>query len=86
MKQCQSCGMPLETKNGDMRGSEKDGSKSEKYCILCYKDGEFIGGDCTLDEMLDIVDKALVENGSGRLMRWLAKKQVPTLERWKTKK
>lgn len=32
-----------------------------------------------------IVDKALVENGSGKLMRWMAKKQLPRLERWKNK-
>ncbi len=84
-KQCQSCGMPLSTKKaGDCRGSEKDGSKSEKWCSLCYENGAFIGPDCTLDEMKTIVDKALVENGSGRLMRWLAQKQLPHLERWKT--
>ncbi|NDE48098.1 MAG: hypothetical protein EB019_03895, partial [Actinobacteria bacterium] len=36
-KQCQSCGMPLQTeKSGDCRGSEKNGSKSEKWCQLCY--------------------------------------------------
>lgn len=83
-KQCQSCGMPLQTKKaGDCRGSEADGSKSEKWCNLCYENGAFIGPDCTLDEMKDIVDKALVENGSGKLMRWLARKQLPTLERWR---
>ncbi len=85
-KQCQSCGMPLQTKKaGDCRGSEKDGSKSEKWCSLCYADGAFVGPDCTLDEMKQIVDKALVENGSWRIMRWLAQKQLPTLERWKNK-
>jgi hypothetical protein len=35
--------------------------------------------------MKDIVDKALVENGSGHLMRWMAKMQLPHLERWKNK-
>lgn len=58
-KQCQSCGMPLYTKRvGDCRGTEKDGSKSEKWCSLCYKNGTFIGPDCTLDEMKKIVDDA----------------------------
>lgn len=83
-KQCQSCGMPLRTKKaGDCRGTEVDGSKSEKWCKLCYKDGKFIGPDCTLDEMREIVDKALKEQGSGKLMRWMAQKQLPRLERWK---
>lgn len=85
-KQCQSCGMPLQTKKaGDCRGTEVDGSRSELWCSLCYKDGAFVGPDCTLEQMQQIVDKALIENGSGRLMRWMARKQLPRLKRWKTK-
>lgn len=84
-KQCQSCGMPLQTKKaGDCRGTNADGTKSEKWCSLCYENGAFIGPDCTLDDMKQIVDKALAEKGSGRLMRWMAQKQLPHLERWKT--
>lgn len=83
-KQCQSCGMPLQTKKaGDCRGSESDGSKSEKWCNLCYENGTFIGPECTLDQMKKIVDDALIQNGSGKLMRWMAQKQLPRLERWK---
>ena len=78
--------MPLQTKkSGDNRGTEADGSKSEKWCSLCYEAGTFKGGDCTLDEMRVIVDDALKANGSGRLMRWMAQKQLPHLERWKQK-
>lgn len=77
--------MPLQTtKAGDCRGTEADGTKSEKWCSLCYANGAFITPDCTLAEMKTIVDKALVENGSSRLMRWLAQKQLPQLKRWKT--
>ncbi|MEI7689459.1 MAG: zinc ribbon domain-containing protein [Candidatus Saccharibacteria bacterium] len=87
IKQCQSCGMPLQTeKAGDCRGTEKNGDKSEKWCKLCYVDGKFIDPDCTLDQMIVIVDNALKEQGSRRLMRWMARKQLPTLERWKTQK
>ena len=86
VKQCQSCGMPLETKKaGDCRGTNLDGSKSEKWCSLCYENGDFLNPDCTVEEMKENVDKALVENGSGRFMRWAAKRQLPTLERWKKK-
>lgn len=82
-RQCQSCGMPLQTKKvGDCRGSESDGSKSEKWCKLCFEGGLFINPECTLEEMKEIVDSALMEQGSGRLMRWMAKKQLPKLERW----
>ncbi len=83
-KQCQSCGMPLVTKKaGDCRGTEKDGTRSEKWCSLCYQDGAFVGKDCTLEDMRKIVDDALVKNGSGRIMRWMAQKQLPRLERWR---
>lgn len=83
-KQCQSCGMPLQTKKaGDCRGTEADGSKSEVWCNLCYENGAFIGPDCTLEQMEGIVDNALREQGSSRLMRWMAKKQLPRLKRWK---
>lgn len=78
--------MPLQTKKaGDCRGTEADGSKSEKWCNLCYTNGKFIGPDCTLEQMTEIVDKALIDQGSGRLMRWMARKQLPRLERWKKK-
>ena len=75
--------MPLQDKQGDNRASEKDGSKSEKWCNLCYKDGEFIGPDCTLQEMTQIVDAALKNKGWPKPLRWIAKKQLPHLERWR---
>ncbi len=84
-KQCQSCGMPLETKKaGDCRGTEADGTKSETWCSLCYEKGSFKQPDITLEQMKKLVDDALIENGSGRFMRWMAQKQLPHLKRWKT--
>ena len=85
-KQCQSCGMPLVTKRaGDCRGTERDGSRSDKWCSLCYQDGAFVGPGCTLQEMLVIVDNALKEKGSGRVFRWMAASQLPKLERWRSR-
>jgi hypothetical protein len=76
--------MPLQTKKaGDCRGTESDGSKSEKWCSLCYQNGEFLDPDCTLAQMIEIVDRALKEQRSWYVMRWLAKRQIPTLERWR---
>ena len=84
MKQCQSCGMPLLTeKAGDCRGTEADGSPSDKWCKLCYQNGAFVGPDCTLDQMISIVDKALKKDGRSPIMRWLARSQIPRLERWR---
>lgn len=60
MKQCQSCGMPLRTKKaGDCRGTERDASKSDKWCSLCYADGKFITPNMSLSEMTRIVDDAV---------------------------
>ena len=83
-KQCQSCGMPLVSKRqGDMRGSERNGSPSEKWCKLCYENGSFTGPDCTLNQMLEIVENAMQQQGVNSLMRWMARKQIPRLERWR---
>jgi len=39
-KFCQSCGMPMK-QDLQKGGTEKDGSKNNKYCSYCYKEGEF---------------------------------------------
>lgn len=84
MQQCQSCGMPLHTqKAGDCRGTEADGSRSERWCSLCYSDGAFVDPECTLAQMQAKVDAVLAENGSNRVFRWLAVRQVPKLDRWR---
>jgi hypothetical protein len=81
--QCQSCGMPLVSKRqGDMRGTETDGSLSTKWCKLCFENGHFTGPDCTLNQMIEIVDNALKQQNASKLMRWMAKKGIPRLERW----
>lgn len=51
-KFCQSCAMPLNLHGQDVRGTEKDGSKSERYCSYCYADGAFLEPDITFEQML----------------------------------
>lgn len=84
-KQCQSCGMPL-AKDPGGGGTEQDGSKSETYCSLCYKDGKFVGEDCTVQEMQDIVERAMKMQGFHWPMRKLARWQIPHLACWKQRK
>ncbi len=82
MKMCQSCGMPI--KKDEVKGTEKDGSLSQKYCNLCYKDGEFIGADCSLEQMQEISYEAMVKKGFPKFFaRHIVKKQIPNLARWK---
>ncbi len=81
-KQCQSCGMPLE--DGKNSGTEKDGSKSKKYCSYCYKDGAFVSPDMTIEEMKQVLDDTIGKEGiKGKILAWLGKMQLPKLERWK---
>lgn len=84
-KQCQSCGMPLkQDKKGG--GSEKDGTLSKMYCSSCYQDGVFKRPNLSLKEMQKLVDDVLKnEMKWWKIFRWLAVKQIPTLERWKRK-
>ena len=76
--------MPLHTrKAGDCRGTEADGGRSATWCALCYADGAFLDPDCTLDEMVVIVDEALRRDRASFIVRWLARCQVPSLARWR---
>lgn len=78
---CQSCGRPLKD---DIKGTETDGSLSEKYCNLCYANGAFIDPDITLEEMQVICVNAMKDmHFPGFLARRIAKNQLPQLERWK---
>ena len=45
---CQSCGLPFLAKE---RGTNRDHSHSNDYCINCFKDGEFTDHHLTLHEM-----------------------------------
>jgi putative zinc ribbon protein len=80
-RQCQSCGMPLK-KDSD-KGTEQDGTLSEKYCALCYKDGKFVDPDTTPEKIQQIADQALRKKHWPGFLRKLAIKQIPKLERWR---
>lgn len=81
--QCQSCGLPR-SQDPQGGGSEADGSKSALYCSYCYRDGAFIGPDCSVTQMQDIVDRKLKERGASRLLRMFARWQIPRLKRWRS--
>lgn len=82
-KQCQSCGMPFKNDPKNY-GTEKDGSKSIKYCSLCYQDGEFTSPEIdTPKKMQDFCVKIMKEDGMNGVFAWLVTRQIPRLERWK---
>lgn len=85
IKFCQSCGMPL---SDEVRGTNADGSKSEDYCIFCYKDGSFTG-NFTMEEMVDYCSMFVEEynKNTGEHLTCCEYKEVlrkfyPTLKRW----
>ncbi len=81
-KLCQSCGMPL-TKAEEF-GTEKDGSKSNDYCVYCYSGGEFLTPNETVEQMIDTCVPFMVEQGMDeKSSRESLESLLPSLKRWK---
>ena len=83
-KFCQSCGFPLKKdKNGG--GTETDGTKSKKYCSMCYENGKFLTPPeiNTAKKMQEFCVMEMKKDGMNSLFAWLATRSIPKLERWK---
>jgi hypothetical protein len=79
---CQSCGMPID--KTELRGTEKDGSKSEEYCKYCFQQGAFTEGHKTFEEMeTRIVDQMSQQKMSQKQVDEAVDKLF-TLKRWRT--
>ncbi len=82
-KICQSCGMPIESR--EVLGTEKDGSVSEDYCKYCYINGEFID-KVSMEEYIDMCSQFGAQAGmTNEQMKEHCTKHFPTLKRWKAK-
>ena len=81
--QCQSCGMPLK-KDKMGGGTNADGSKSVKYCSLCYGEGEFYAKDMSAQEFQAFCMDKIKEQGMPHVVAWLFTRQIPKLERWRS--
>ncbi len=86
-KNCQSCGIPL-NKDQQGGGTEKDGTKSLKYCSYCYANGTFKSGNVTLKEFSELSRKEMVQGGHNKIFAWLFSRSfmLGHLERWTNKK
>ena len=85
MKICQSCAMPL---TDALLGTNADGSKSQDYCLYCYKDGCFTG-NFTMEEMVKFCAQFVDEynKNTGNVLSQEEYKDVlrqiyPNLKRW----
>ena len=84
MEMCQSCGMPMkQDTNGG--GTNADGSKNNKYCNYCYQNGEFVGGETSVEKFQEFCRKKMIENGTSKFFAWLFTRGMKRLERWNTK-
>jgi len=81
-KFCQSCGMPMK-KDPELGGTNTDGSKSEKYCSYCYKEGQFMQPEMTAKEMQSFCIEKMKEQGTPRFVGWVFTRAIPKLERWR---
>lgn len=85
MKQCQSCGMPLsKDPSWQWWWTEKNGSISELYCSLCYRDGVFCYVWNDVEEFKNIVDLEMQKSDYWWFMRKMTRLSIPHLWRRKT--
>lgn len=86
-KLCQSCAMPLNDKGTDFRGTEKDGSKSDKFCAHCYRNGAYIEPNLPFEDMVTRGIDGMEKSNANFFKKFLMRKSYPTLlkqlERWK---
>lgn len=81
---CQSCSMPLS--QSDLKGTEADGSKSEKYCAYCYQHEAFVDPDMTLTPMIDVSAQGWVDQDPNLTVKQAKARLaqiLPHLERWR---
>jgi hypothetical protein len=79
--------MPLE--NDEMKGTNKDGSRSDDYCAYCFADGAFTR-EMTMEEMIRLniqyLDEWIARTGvemTGEEAIEQLRVYLPTLKRWK---
>lgn len=82
---CQSCGMPMS--DDAVKGSEADGSRSDKYCLHCYEKGSFTWPDATLEQMQTYCMGVLTRDKHWpSFLAKMATGGIAKLERWNPEK
>lgn len=79
---CQSCGIPLGNNNF---GTNTGSSTNKDYCKFCYKSGEFILPELTLDNQIERLSEMAVKNFgmSKKDALKMANSTLPNLIRWR---
>ncbi|WP_396186222.1 zinc ribbon domain-containing protein [Flavobacterium sp.] len=80
---CQSCGIALNPE--DLKGTEKNGLKSDEYCKYCYENGIFKHPKMNLADMKKNVGNQMKKLEIHKYEIQKALNILPALKRWKTK-
>jgi radical SAM superfamily enzyme len=74
--------MPLD--NPSLMGTEKDGSKTEEYCVYCYQNGAFVNPGMSLEEMKRLVKEQMQKMKIDETTISMALGSLPLLKRWRS--
>ena len=80
---CQSCGMPLDKE--EVKGTQKNGLKSDEYCKYCYGNGVFKHPKMNLEGMKKNVETQMKKLEHHEYVIQKAITILPSLNRWKNK-
>jgi methionyl-tRNA synthetase len=79
---CQSCGMPLNKE--EVKGTEKNGLKTDEYCKYCYENGAFKNPDINLEDMKKNVQNQMKKMQLHENVIQKAVNILPALKRWQS--
>ena len=79
---CQSCGMPLNKE--EVKGTEKNGLKTDEYCKYCYENGAFKNPDMNLEDMKKNVQNQMKKMQLHENVIQKAVNILPALKRWQS--
>lgn len=79
---CQSCGMPLNKE--EVKGTEKNGLKTDEYCKYCYENGAFKNPEMNLEDMEKNVQTQMKKMQLHENVIQKAVNILPALKRWKS--
>jgi Fe-S cluster assembly ATPase SufC len=79
---CQSCGMPLNME--ELKGTEKNGLKTDEYCKYCYENGAFKNPEMNLEDMQKKVENQMKKLQLHEYVIQKAVNILPILKRWKS--
>jgi len=77
---CQSCGLPF---SGKLKGTNRDGTKNDDYCVSCFDNGEFVDHSLTMHTLeVNLLEMAEVHNEITLEEAQTVIKNLPYLKRW----